>query len=124
MKKLLVLLLCTLMCRTLCLAQQESIAGIEKQLPAIKDSLKYTDALNRLAMLIYERNIDSTFYYAGLARDISYRHNYTKGKADAANNLGVAYDLKGNTQLGLRYYNEARMLYMKLHDTADVCRPT
>lgn len=120
MKKLLVLVLCTLMCYTICMAQQESIAGIEKQLPRIKDSLRYADALNRLAMLIYERNIDSTFYYAGQARAISYRHNYTQGKADAANNLGIAYDLKGNTQLGLRYYNEARLLYMKINDTANV----
>lgn len=120
MKKLLVLLLCTLLCHSICMAQRESIAGIEKQLSKIKDSLKYTDALNRLSMLIYERNIDSTFYYAGLARAISYRHDYTRGKADAANNLGIAYDLKGNTQLGLRYYNEARMLYMQLNDTADI----
>src|ERR1700744_2054237 len=119
MKKLLALLLCTLMCH-ICVAQKESIAGIEKQLPTVKDSLKYTNALNRLAMLIYERDVDSTFYYAGLARDIAYRHNYNRGKADAANNLGVAYDLKGNSQLGLRYYNEARMLYMKMNDPANV----
>jgi signal transduction histidine kinase len=114
------MLLCILMCHTLCMAQHESIAGIEKELPGIKDSLKYTDALNRLAMLIYERNVDSTFYYAGLARAIAYRHNYTKGKADAANNLGVGYDLKGNSQLGLRYYNEARMLYHKINDTGNI----
>jgi signal transduction histidine kinase len=120
MKKLLALILCTIMCRTFCMAQQESIASIQQQLPHIKDSLKYADALNRISMLIYERNIDSTFYYADLARDISYRHNYTKGKADAANNLGVGYDIKGNSQLGLRYYNEARMLYVKAHDTADI----
>jgi len=122
MKKLLVLLLCTLMCHTICMAQQESIAGIKKQLPGIKDSLKYIDALNRLASLSYERNIDSTFYYAGLARAISYRHNYTRGKADAADNLGIAYDLKGNTQLGLRYYNEARMLYMRIDDTTGIVK--
>ena len=120
MKKLLALILCTLMCRTFCLAQQESIAGIERQLPSIKDSLKYVNALNRLGMLIFERNVDSTFYYAGLARDISYRHNYMQGKADAATNLGIGYDLKGNSQLGLRYYNESRMLYQKLHDTANL----
>jgi signal transduction histidine kinase len=104
------------------MAQRESIAGIEKQLPQIKDSLKYTDALNRLASLMYERNIDSTFYYAGQARAISYRHNYTRGKADAADNLGIAYDLKGNTQLGLRYYNEARMLYMRIDDTTGIVK--
>lgn len=120
MKKLLVLVICTLMCHVICMAQQESIAGIEKQLPHIKDSLRYADALNRLAILSYEHNIDSTFYYAGQARAISYRHNYTRGKANSANNLGIAYDLKGNTQLGLRYYNEARMLYMKINDTANV----
>jgi len=99
--------------------QSPEIKTIESALPHITDSLRYTDALNRLAMLLYEKNIDSTFYYTTQARAIAERMNYTKGKADAINNLGVVYDIKGNVQLSLRYYNQAYNIYTKLHDTVN-----
>jgi signal transduction histidine kinase len=102
-----------------CLAQSPEIQTIEASLPRISDSLKYTDALNRLAMLLYEKNVDSTFYYTKKAREIAERLNYDKGKADALNNLGLIFDIKGNLQLSLRYYNDARNTYILLHDTAN-----
>lgn len=44
-----------------------------------------------MAMLLYEKNADSTFYYARMAREIANRHNYEQGSADAMNNLGVFF---------------------------------
>lgn len=80
---------------------------LQSSLAHITDSLRYTDALNRMAILLYEKNIDSTFLYTARARGIANRINYSKGKADVLNNPGVFFDLKGNLQLALRYYNDA-----------------
>ncbi len=67
-----------------------------------------------------EKNIDSTFYYTKKARDISDRLQYAQGTADALNNLGVIYDIKGDVQLALRYYDEAHNNYEALHDSANM----
>ncbi len=101
-------------------AQSGEVANIRKSLSHISDSSRYVDALNRLAMLMYEKNIDSTFVYTAKARQIANRLDYAKGKADASNNLGIVFDIKGNLQLALRYYNEAFKSYTQLHDSANV----
>jgi tetratricopeptide (TPR) repeat protein len=104
--------------RLLCHGQSE-FTTIKESLPQINDSLRYVDALNRLAMLLYEKNIDSTFYYTTQAREIADRLQYDKGRADALNNLGIFFDIKGNLQLALRYYDEAYAGYTRLRDSAN-----
>jgi len=101
-------------------AQSGEVVNIRKSMVHISDSSRYVDALNRLAMLMYEKNIDSTFVYTAKARQIANRLDYAKGKADATNNLGVVFDIKGNVQLALRYYDEAFRDYTQLHDSANV----
>ncbi|SDS43848.1 Signal transduction histidine kinase [Mucilaginibacter mallensis] len=101
-------------------AQSVEVTNIRKSLNNISDSSRYVDALNRLAMLLYEKNIDSTFVYTAKARQIANRLDYVKGKADAINNLGVVFDIKGNVQLALRYYDEAFRNYTQLHDSVNV----
>ncbi|WP_353130447.1 tetratricopeptide repeat-containing sensor histidine kinase [Parapedobacter pyrenivorans] len=98
-------------------AQLGEAATIQRSLGSISDSIAYVDALNRLAMLSYETSADTTFHYAVRARQIADRLQYDKGKADAINNLGVVYDIKGNQQLALKYYNDAHMAYGRLNDT-------
>ena len=100
-------------------AQSPEMATIKSSMKGITDSLKYVDALNRLAMLMYEKNIDSTFYFTKQAREIAKRHRYIKGNADALNNLGIFFDIKGNLQLALRYYNEAYTGYNTIKDSAN-----
>jgi len=124
MKKLLTIFSILVLWGAVCYGQIEDIGKLQKQLPLIKDSLRYVDALNRLAMLLYERNVDSTFYLTDRARRIAERLQYAQGKADVANNLGVVYDLKGNMPLALRYYNEAYNRYQVIHDTANVVQAT
>jgi len=104
----------------LCCAQSNEFENLKATIKNPSDSLKYVDALNRMAMLQYERNIDSTFHYTVKARTISDRLKYAKGKADATNNLGIFFDIKGNMQLALRYYDEAYISYKKLNDSANI----
>lgn len=123
-KKLLPIFSVLVLWGAFCFGQIEDIGKLQKQLPLIKDSLRYADALNRLAMLLYERNLDSTLYLTVRARNIAERLQYAQGMADAANNFGVVYDLKGNMPLALRYYNEAYNRYQAIHDTANVVQAT
>ncbi|SEO63354.1 tetratricopeptide repeat-containing sensor histidine kinase [Mucilaginibacter sp. OK283] len=120
MKKHLSLLLLLIFAGKAGSCQLKDIDKIQKQLPLITDSIKYVDALNRLGMLMYEKNIDNSFYYAKLARAISTRLKYKQGEADALNVIGIVYDLRGNLQLSLRYYNDAYNHYLVLRDSANI----
>jgi signal transduction histidine kinase len=100
--------------------QDSSIATIEGSLPSISDSFQLVDGYNRLSILFYEKNIDSTFHYAFNAREIATRLKYEKGIADAANNIGIFYDIKGESELSLRYYNNANLMYASIGDSSNV----
>jgi signal transduction histidine kinase len=101
-------------------SQSDLLDRMKRELPSITDSVKYTDALNRIGMLFYEQNADSTLYYAGKAREIAIRHRYARGVADATNIFGIYFDIIGNTQLALRYYNEAHSQYAALGDSSNM----
>ncbi len=120
MKKKLVIFSLLLLFYSICNGQVLSISKLKKQLPFIKDSLRYVDVLNRLGILSYEENVDSSFYFTSIARSIANRLDYPKGKADAADNLAIIYDMKGNLQLALRYYNEAYNRYSLLDDSSNM----
>ena len=121
MKTRFLLIPCILLCCAFGDAHNE--VDLLKQI-SITDSTLYTDALNRLAMLYSEINADSSFYYASKARDIAQQLNYEKGAADAANNLGILLDLKGNTQQALRYYSDAYNRYTQMGDVSNMIQTT
>ena len=100
------------------------VNNLQKQLSHTTDSARYTDMLNRLAMLYSEIDADSTFYYASMASDIAQRLQYEKGVADAANNLGIFHDLKGNMQQALRYYYDAYNRYSQIADLSNMIQTT
>ncbi len=120
MKKSLVIFFLLMLTGKVCYCQVADINKLQKELPLITDSLKYVDALNRLGMLMYETNVDNSFYYAKLARAIATRLKYTQGEADAINVIGIVYDLRGNFQLALKYYNEAYTRYQALNDSVNI----
>ncbi|WP_431198885.1 tetratricopeptide repeat protein [Mucilaginibacter sp. P19] len=120
MKKNVSLLVLLLLAVSECFGQFREVNKLKKDLPLTHDSIQYVNTLNRLGMLMYEQNIDSAFNYAKKARTIAERLGYKAGKADALNVIGIVYDLKGNLQLSLRYYNEAYNLYKELNDTSNV----
>lgn len=105
--------------KAFCYGQSSEFETIKRSLDQINDSLRYVDVLNRLATLLYEKNIDSTFYYTRRAREIADRLQYDKGQADALNNLGIFFDIKGNLQMALRYYHEAYASYTSIQDSAN-----
>lgn len=100
--------------------QVEKIRILKQSLPSIKDSTRYVDAVNRISILFYEQNADSTLYYALHAREIAFRLEYARGLADATNNMGIVFDIKGNIQLALRYYNDAYNQYRALNDSSNI----
>jgi len=109
-----------LTCCLHCAAQVDNIRMLEQRLPLTTDSTKYVDILNRIAILQYEQNVDSTWYFATKARQIAARLDYAKGLADATNNLGVTYDIKGSNQFALRFYNNAYNQYVAIGDSSNM----
>src|SRR5690606_41529466 len=101
-------------------AQGDEATELKQRLNHITDSTTYVDVLNRLALISYEQSADTTLHYAARARRLADRLHYQKGKADALNNLGVVYDIKGNQQLALKYYNDAHLIYTQIDDSVNV----
>jgi signal transduction histidine kinase len=101
-------------------SQDEAIQAFKQALPSITDSPRYVDALNRIGMLSYEQNTDSTLFYANKAREIARRIDYTKGIADATNNLAVYFDINGTSELAQRYYSDAYNQYTGLRDSSNM----
>lgn len=89
-------------------------------LPAITDSTQYVDALNKLSILSYEQDIDTTLIFANSAREIAYRIDYPKGIADATNNLAIYFYIKGSNELALRYYGDAYKQYDAIGDSSNL----
>lgn len=101
-------------------AQEDDAAALKRRLSSVADSTEYVDVLNRVALISYEQSADTTFRYAVLARQMADRLHYQKGRADALNNLGVVFDIKGNPQLALKYYNDAHQIYSRIKDSINV----
>lgn len=101
-------------------SQEEVIHALQRTLASVTDSSRYVDALNRIGMLFYEENADTTLFYATKARDIARRINYIKGIADATNNLAIYFDINGNAELALRYYSDAYKQYTGLGDSSNL----
>ncbi|MCF2447130.1 tetratricopeptide repeat-containing sensor histidine kinase [Dyadobacter sp. CY345] len=100
--------------------QVEKIRELQQKLAVTSDSTSYIDLLNKISLLFYEQNADSTLHYALRAREIASGLEYEKGTADANNNLGIVFDIKGNNQLALRYYNDAYNMYVSQKDSSNI----
>jgi signal transduction histidine kinase len=91
---------------------------IKDALPAVRDSMVYVDALNRLAMLSHLRFRDSCLVYAKTAREIAVRLNYQKGVADAMNCQGIYY-MSANNYLSAKLFNDALKIYQIIGDQSN-----
>lgn len=65
----------------------------------------FIDLLNRTGELYYNINPDSTFLLGMKALEYSERSNYQKGKADAYRNIGAYYNLKGDYEKAMEFFN-------------------
>ncbi|WP_162852711.1 ATP-binding protein [Dinghuibacter silviterrae] len=106
------------------MSRSQELNALQQALPTIKDSNQYVDALNRIALLSYQHNIDSCQEYARKAFAIAVRRQYDKGRADALNNIGIVYDLANNPSLAFRYYSDALDIYKKIKDSAQAVEVT
>ncbi|WP_160292082.1 sensor histidine kinase [Pedobacter lusitanus] len=102
-------------------SQTSEINQLESSLGSIKDSIKYVDVLNRIAMLSHMNYRDSCQYYAAKAKAIAIRHDYSKGIADASNCEGI-YNVAVNNYLSAKYFNDALRLYRSINDQENVCQ--
>lgn len=100
-------------------AQLTAIRSLQTNLPFIKDSAAYVDALNKLGLLYYQKTWDSCYYYGRKANDIAKRIHYSSGIAGSLNVLGIYYS-STNRYLATRYYNQSLQLYQQLSDTANI----
>jgi len=103
-------------------AQLKEIRAIQKQLPAITDSIAYVDAANRLGMLFHLKSIDSCLYYVQKAKPVADRLKYAKGQAGALNNLAIVHLLKQNVYLASKYFNNSLDIYRKIKDSSNECQ--
>lgn len=103
-------------------SRAQDIKTLQQQLPTIKDSLQYIDAVNRLSQLYYQVNLDSCRDLAHQAFAMAERMQYNRGRAVALKNLGIVYDLSNNPSLAFRYYSDALDIYKGLQDSANIVR--
>jgi two-component system, sensor histidine kinase len=68
------------------------------------DSHEKTRILNELAKLFWYNSFDSSLKYANAAYDLAIKHENVVEQAKALNNLGVAYDLRGEYGRSLNSY--------------------
>lgn len=104
------------------MAQLNEIRALQQQMPHIKDSIQYINALNRLSMLYHLKSADSCFFYAEKAMAAANRRAYKQGQADALNNMGIVYAIKTNTYLAAKYFNNALDIYKGLKDSSNECQ--
>lgn len=102
-------------------SQIAELSKLESNLPLIKDSIRYVNTLNRIAMLSHLRYRDSCLYYARKATQISLRLNYRKGIADAKNCEAIYY-VSLNNYLSAKYFNDALQIYKSIDDQENVCQ--
>lgn len=101
-------------------SQTHEIDRLESSIPLIKDSIKYVDVLNRIAILSHMNYRDSCKFYAQKAKAIAIRLNYNKGIADALNCEAIS-NVSVNNYLSAKYFNDALRIYKSINDQGNVC---
>lgn len=75
-------------------------------------------------MLYHMRNLDSCLYYGTMAKKISTKLQYDKGKADADNVIASVLYIRGMYQEALQLYTQALSAYQVQQDTANINQVT
>lgn len=104
--------------------QQQLVRSFKNTLYSgtVRDSMRYTDLLNRISTLSLVQQLDTTYVYAARAKELATRIGYQKGLADAYMNLAASSSFQNNSKLTHRFYLEALRRYRDLGDSAGVCQ--
>jgi signal transduction histidine kinase len=91
----------------ICFGQNlQLIDSIRRELPRAKESARY-DLLNDLAWEYRAAFPDSTIYYSSKALELAEKIKLPKGKSEALNFIGVAYNYKGDRIAAFDFYDKA-----------------
>ncbi|WP_161596635.1 sensor histidine kinase [Chitinophaga vietnamensis] len=101
-------------------AQISDIQRLKAALPAARDSMEYTDMLNRLAVLYQACQLDSCGVYAHQALDMATRLEYRQGRGAALRAMASYYAFKPNRYLSYLFYNDALTESRHAGDSASV----
>ncbi len=85
---------------------QGKIDSLRVEAEQVKENLK-PSLYNNIARLYWYRSFDSSIYYAVKAYNLAQKHELPVEEAKALNNLGVAYDLRGEYGKSLNHYFKA-----------------
>ena len=103
-------------------AQNHLIHKLQKKLAHTKDSIAYVNTLNRIGMLMHLKDPDSCFIYSTKARHISQRLKYTKGVADASNNIAISLYTRGMHNDAIKLFSKVLASYTQQKDTANMAQ--
>ena len=103
---------------------QESIPidTLKNKLNRSKDVIDRINLLNQIAAELLYVNSDDIYDYAMEALDISKKKNYTRGIAEAYNNLGIYYRAKGVYGQAIDYFFTSLDIMEEEQDMAGIAR--
>ncbi|ATL46751.1 hypothetical protein COR50_05940 [Chitinophaga caeni] len=84
---------------------------------SVNDSTKLVDHYNFLASKYATIQLDSSYYYCSLAKNLADRIDYTKGKGMAMHNIGIYHTLRNNWISAANYYAQALDQFEETGDT-------
>lgn len=101
-------------------AQNAPIDSLYANLNTLKNDTLIVDIYNNLSYEYYAINIDSTFYYAEMAIELSKELQYPKGICKGLNNLGIGYSIKGDNRKAIEFYKQAFEIANKYNYINDI----
>jgi len=88
-------------------AESRTIDSLKNVYFNSKTDVDKAKSLVRLTYFYLYVNIDSSFYYAEISKEISERCNYFEGVANTEINIGNIYNLKGNYAQAMQHFLKA-----------------
>jgi hypothetical protein len=116
LRRVILLAIC-LLCHCLAQAQTTLIQNEERKLSIIKDSIAYVNCLNRIGLLYHMKSPDSCFSYGLRAKAMANRLHYSRGDADADNNIAISLYLKGLYRESLALFGKISPVFKRQGDT-------
>ncbi len=120
-KRLVLLLVCTLLFATSTIAQTNNTAELEKQLPSLR-GIERVDALNKLSYLLKRSSFEKSRIYAEEALTIAKEKDYVSGEAYAENNLGFLFYSQNNLEKAESLYRSALSIYQEVQNDKEIAR--
>lgn len=100
-----------------------NITALLNKLSLAKADTSRADIYAKLCFNYCTLNIDSALFYGNKAMDLSVKINYAKGIADANNNIGWAYNCKGDNVQAKKYLNISLEQFKNIGNKSFIAAP-